>query len=134
MQTHYETDTEPGVATLVGGIMQDVRELFVQQLTLFQTEIKHDVQRAIYAIAPMIFGAVLCVPAVLLLGMGCAFFLSWLVPELPLWGSFAIVGGTVALCSIGLVLSGRYLFEKVRILPEQSLQGLKENIQWKTKT
>jgi len=134
METHYETEHEPGVASLVAGIMQDARQLFVQQLQLFQTEVKHDIHRAVYAVVPMIIGAVLCVPAVLLLGMAFAYFLCWAIPELPLWGGFLITGGSVIVCSIILVLSGKMMFDRVHIVPEQTLEGLKENIQWKTKT
>ena len=134
MEMHYETEHEPGMASLIAGIMQDARQLFVQQLQLFQTELKNEVHQAIYAIAPLILGAVLCVPAVLLLGMACAYFLSWAIPELPLWGGFLITGGGVILLSAILMISGKVMLDRVHIVPEKTLEGLKENIQWKTKT
>ena len=42
MATQLESDSEVGVTTLISGIVQDARDLFVEQMTLFQVEIKND--------------------------------------------------------------------------------------------
>src|SRR5262249_25199030 len=37
-----EPEAEPSITKLMTGIVQDARHLFMQQLTLFQVEIRHD--------------------------------------------------------------------------------------------
>jgi multisubunit Na+/H+ antiporter MnhB subunit len=134
MSTHVEPDSDTRVSTLMSGILQDARQLFVQQMTLFQVEIKNDVRRTIMALVPLMAGVVVLFVAVLTLAHGGAHFLSWYFPELPLWGGFAVVGGVICLVGIGLLLWSKMALSNINPLPEKSMEGLKENIQWKTKT
>lgn len=133
MSTQLETE-EPRVTTLLSGIVQDMRQLFVQQMTLFQVEIKNDVRRVLMACIPIAAGAGACALAVIILAIGAAHLLSWIFPNLPLWGSFAIVGFSIALIGMILVFWGKSKLDSFNPLPDQSLDGLKENLQWKTKT
>jgi len=54
--------------------------------------------------------------------------------HLPTWGGFAIVGGALALLGGALILWGKKHFDAFNPLPDKTVEGLKENIQWKTKT
>jgi hypothetical protein len=128
-----ETEQEPGFAALMAGIVQDARQLVVQQLTLFQVEIKKDLRRAMFGSAAMVIALGVFSAALVLLGAAGALLLSATVPDVPLWGWFAIVGAGVALAGVGLVLWGKTKIED-GVTPENSLEGLKENLQWKTKT
>jgi len=134
MSTHVEPDSDTRVSSLVSGILQDAKQLFVQQMTLFQVEIKNDVRRTIKALIPLLAGVVVLFVAVLILAHSVAHFLSWYFPDLPLWGGLAIVGGVICLVGIGLLLWSTLALSNVNPLPEKSMEGLKENIQWKTKT
>jgi len=133
MATQFESDSQADVPTLVGGIVQDARELFVEQMTLFQVEIKNDFQRTLWALAPLVLGLVAILPGLILFGMGGAQFLCWLVPEMPLWVGFALVGGLILLAGAVLILWGKSMLANVSLTPDTALKGLKENIQWKTK-
>jgi multisubunit Na+/H+ antiporter MnhB subunit len=134
MSTQVEPDSDTRVSSLVSGILQDAKQLFVQQMTLFQVEIKNDVRRTIYALIPLMAGVVVLFVAVLILAHSVAHFLSWYFLELPLWGGLAIVGGVICLVGIGLLLWSKMALSNINPLPEKSMEGLKENIQWKTKT
>jgi multisubunit Na+/H+ antiporter MnhB subunit len=134
MSTHVEPDSDTRVSSLMSGILQDAKQLFIQQMTLFQVEIKNDVRRTIYALIPLMAGVVVLFVAVLILAHSVAHFLSWYFPDLPLWGGLGIVGGVICLVGIGLLLWSKIAFSNVNPLPEKSMEGLKENIQWKTKT
>jgi len=133
MATQFAAEPQPAVSTLLGGIAQDAKRLMVEQLTLFQVEIKNDLRRTIIAFAPLIGGAIVLLPAILLLGTAAAYGLCDLVPQLPLWAGFAIVGGCAALVGGGLIAWGAIALKSVHLTPDTALQGLKENIQWKTK-
>ena len=131
MANQIETEPEASVATLIGGIAQDARVLFLQQMALFQVEFKNELHRTITALIPLFAGAGVMCAGVLLLGFGSGYFLSW-VAEIPLWIAFAIVG--VVTAAIGaLVFWAKFMLDKINPIPDTALTGLKENIQWKTK-
>jgi len=133
MASQVETETTGSMSSLMAGIIDDARQLLVQQLTLFQVEIKHDIRRALEVAIAMMAGMVTFFLAGLTLVFAAAFFLSWMWPQLPVWGGFAIVGVLMAVIGIGLVLWGKSKFETFNLLPRESVEGLKENLQWKTK-
>jgi len=129
---HMEHESAAGMASLVGGIVEDAKNLFLEQLKLFKVEITNDVQRAFMAIVPIIAGAVFVTASLLLLGMGAAHLLAWAFPQLPLWAGFAITSGITAAAGAALIYWGTCLLRSVRT-PDTALNELKENLQWKTK-
>lgn len=133
MATQYETERDPSIATLVSGIVNDAKELIVKQLTLFQVEIKNDIRNMMMALIPIIAGAGVFVLSLLLLAAAAALFLPWYFPNLPTWGGFAIVGATIGITGAILVFVGSNMLKRVNPLPEKAMEGLKENLQWKTK-
>lgn len=137
MQSQLEQEGAEGAASvtsLVTGIVHDAQDLVRQQLKLFQVEIRNDTRRTIAATVPMIVGGFLCLVAVMILAVMAAHLIAWAWPEqVPVWGGYAIVGGVLAGVGMALVLWGKAKFSKFSPLPEQSMEGLKENLQWKTK-
>jgi uncharacterized membrane protein YqjE len=133
MATEVESNGEASVTTLMSGIVQDARELFVEQMTLFQVEIKNDIRRAVTGLAPLLMGAGVSFISLLLLGIGAAHLLAWAVPDMPLWVAFGLTGGALAIVGTILVLWGVSILEKIHGTPDTALKALKENLQWKTK-
>lgn len=133
MAIQVETERDPGIASLMTGIMNDAKELISQQMALFQVEIKNDMRRMATALIPIIAGAAIAVVAVLLLAAAASLFLSWYFPNLPVWGGFAIVGATIGITGAILVFVGGTMLSRINPLPEKAMEGLKENLQWKTK-
>jgi hypothetical protein len=133
MATEFETEAQPQVSSLIAGIVQDARQLIVEQLTLFQVEIKNDVRRLLIAIIPLIAGAIVGFAGLLILLMGAAYFVCWAIPDLPLWGGFAAIGGFIVAVAAGLLFWGKTKLSNISPLPDTALEGLKENLQWKTK-
>lgn len=134
MPDQVETETQPGLTNLVSGIIHDAGDLARQQLTLFQVEFRNDMHRTAAAVIPLIAGIVVCLLAGIILAMAGAYLLPWLWPILPLWAGFAIVGSILGVAGAALVLRGKAKFDTFNPLPDKAVQGLKENIQWKTKT
>jgi len=133
MQSQLEQEGA-SITSLVSGIVHDAQDLIRQQLKLFQVEIRNDTRRTIAATIPMIIGWFLCLVAVLILAVMAAHLIAWAWPEtVPLWGGYAIVGGVLAVLGIALVFWGKAQFSKFNPLPDQTMEGLKENLQWKTK-
>jgi len=128
MAIQTETAPEVGVPSLIGGIVQDARKLLVEQLTLFQVEIKNDVRRTLTAVAPILGGLGVVLVGLVLLGIAGAYLLCWIAPSLPLWAGHAIVGGITAVVGGGLILWGKSMLETVSPTPDIAINELKETI------
>jgi len=130
------TETVPppegqSVTGLVSGIVTDAQELVKQQLALVRAELKADFRRTVRAAAMLACGAVAALPAVILL----CFTVVYLLHEpagLPLWASFLIVGGALAVLSAVLVGVGVQRFRSFNPMPDQSVEAFKENVRWMT--
>ena len=133
MATNVQTDQEPSVAALASGIVHDFQELVKQQLDLFRHEVKADVRKAREASTSLAIGTGLTVLGGLLLCFGIVHLLSWLVPALPLWGSYLIVGGLLGAPGAGLSYYACQQFRASNLLPDESAEALKENLEWTTK-
>jgi hypothetical protein len=133
MATEVETEIqEPQVSTLIAGIIQDARKLMVQQMTLFQVEFKHDLQRTWMALIPLVTGVAVILTGVILSGMGVAQLMCTLFPDLPLWAGFMTIGGVVSLGGVLLSLWGKTLLADVKPM-DNAVKALEENVTWKTK-
>jgi len=132
MATDVSPQTEPSMSRLVSGIIDDTQRLLQQQTELIKHDIRKDFREAKDAgLAMGLAGALLAGAGLLLLFM-LVHFLSWQFPDLPLWGSFGIVGGILALAGGIVFLRAREKLSNLNPLPEESAEGLKENLQWKT--
>jgi UPF0716 family protein affecting phage T7 exclusion len=128
MATQVDSVEEPGIAKLLGGIAQDARRLLMEQMQLFHAEIKKEVQHAVQGLIPLVAGAVIMVPGLLLVAMAAAYGLCWAYPNLPTWGGFAIVGGVILAVGGLMVLMGTLILRTTKLVPETALKELKENI------
>jgi len=133
MAINLQTGPEPGVAALASGIIHDFQELVKQQLDLFRHEVKADVRKAREASTSLAVGTGMLALGSLLLCFGIAHLLSWLMPALPLWGSYLIVGGLLGAPGAGLSYYACQQFRASNLLPEDSAEALKENLEWTTK-
>jgi len=122
--------TENGTITpLVKGIIDDAQVLFRQQLELLQHELRRDAVQA--RDAGLKWGAGVAAAAVggVMGGHMAVFLLRALWPELPLWGSYGIIGiGLFVIAGI-LFWWGKVQFDSLRLLPAKTANALQENIQ-----
>jgi len=123
------TDNEPGVASLLKGVIDDVQNLTKQQFELLKQELKEDSTKTVGAAMPMVVGAVVSLIGVLLLGHALALGLNTLFPQLNGWGAYLIVGGLITGLGVALVFSGLAKFRTFNPLPDRSLEALKENVE-----
>jgi hypothetical protein len=127
---HNGSETQPSVTGLVQGVLEDVQMLTTQQFALLKHELKEDFARTREACLPLVFGLGGILLGALLLGLTLGLFLEWVFrPHLPLWVAFAIV--TVLMAGVGFALfqAGQKRFQAFDLLPERSLEALKENVQ-----
>jgi hypothetical protein len=134
METKFETEPEAAnVSSLVNGIIHDSRQLLTQQLTLAQVELKNELRRTIDAAVPMVIGAGVGVLALSMFLHAAAYFLHGMVPDMPFWAAYVAVGAPTGLVGLGLAMWGTVLFQKFNPVPDKTVEGLKDNLEWKTK-
>lgn len=130
MATDFQTETGPSVTSLLKGILADAQNLFQQQLALFRAEIKDDLRKTIGILVAIVSGGFMIAVGG---ALGCfmlVHLLNSLVPTLPLWGCFGIVGGCIALVGGITAYVAASKFKTFNPLPDESVQALKENVQW----
>jgi len=131
MSSPVHAPPEPGLSSLLKGIVDDFGELIKQQVQFAQAEIKTDLRKTKEAAAALALGVGVSVLGGLFLCLMLVYLLNWLT-ELPLWGCFAIVGGLFLGCGVALILAGKKKFDSFNPLPDQTAGTLKENVQWIT--
>ena len=127
---HDVQPLESSGTAMVQGIIDDAQELIRQQFALFKAEIKDDVRKAKEALISFAFGLLMVIPGCILLLIMLPQLVNWLVPELPMWVCYGIVGGVLAVLGGALVYLGVRKLESA--MPEQSMAALKENVRWTT--
>lgn len=132
MASDVMPNNQASVTGLVSGIIDDTQRLLKQQAELLKADLRSELREAKeVGLSMAIAGALLGVGG-LLLSFMLVHFLSWAIPELPLWGSHAIVGGLFAAAGGIVFYLGREKLEKLPLPGEQTVEGLKENLQWQT--
>ncbi len=131
MANDLQSPPQPSVTALVSGIVTDMRDLIKQQTALVRSEIQSDFRKTKDAASFLALGSGVALLGVILLCLTAVYAL-WTYTTLPLWGSFGIVGGALTALGAGMFFAGKRKLDAFNPLPDQSLEGLKENLQWKT--
>ena len=130
MASDLHTEDGVSVTSLLRGIVSDAQDLIQQQLSLFRAEIKDDFRRTVGILIAIGSGVSLVAIGGTLLCFMLVHLLASFAPALPLWGCFGIVGACVALVG-GLIAYVAFAkFKTFNPLPDESVQALKENVQW----
>src|SRR5438045_1303529 len=120
-------ETEASMTMLLRGAVDDVRELFREEVALARAELRAEVSKATAAAGG--FGAAAaalgCAGIFLLtaLALGIATAFQW-----PAWTGFAIVGDVLAIAGAIMFMSGRRALREIRGLP-RTVETVKETFQ-----
>jgi len=123
------------MSALVGGIISDAQQLVRQEVALARREIQQEIQKAKAAALSLAAGACVLVFGVMLLCFMLVYLLFWLTnatqpPGFPLWGCFGIVGAALVILGGLLLLTARNKASQIHLVPPQTAQTLRENVQW----
>jgi protein-S-isoprenylcysteine O-methyltransferase Ste14 len=128
MPENVQTEA-PSMASLVGGIIHDAERLVRQEIALARREMQLEFNKAKEASAALTAGTGVLAIGIVFLGLVVVFLLHEL-GGLPLWASFLIVGGVLAIVGAILLYAGIVQFRKVSLVPPQTAETLQENAQW----
>jgi hypothetical protein len=114
----------------VSSIIADVQHLIQQQLAMFRQEIQDEFRKAWQSAAVLAAGALITAVGSVMLLLMLPLLLNWLVPELPLWACFGIVGGVLAAAGGVCVFVAVKRIQSCHPLTNQAVEAFKENLQW----
>jgi len=117
------------MASLLGGIVSDIQTLVRQEIQLAKAEMLREWDKAKTAAGSLAAGAVLLVVGGFFLCVTVICVLHELA-GLPWWASFLIVGGVITLLGLVLFFTGRNKAAQVHVIPPQTAETMKENVQW----
>ena len=124
-----ERERNESFASLLSGAINDIRELFRQEISLARVEIRDEMANLKSAVIKLSAAAVaLLLGAVLLLtalsrGLAVLF-------DMPIWAGFAIVGGVLAIIGGVLLALAWPNLRAIGPVPERTVRTLKENVEW----
>jgi hypothetical protein len=121
--------TEPTLAQLVSDLLDDAKQLLRQELALAKYEIHAEVHKTKIALVSLGIGIGIAAIGGLLLIVMLVHLLHALT-ELPLWSCYAIVGGVCAIVGIVLLYRGKQQIAQIEIIPQQTVETMKENVRW----
>ncbi len=118
---------ERGLGELVKEMTSELSELFHKEIELAKVETKEEVAK-VGKTAGMFGGAGL---AGWLAVIFLSFALAWALDAvMPRWLAFALVGVVYAASAAALFIQGRKTAKTINPVPEQTVETLKEDVQW----
>jgi hypothetical protein len=127
-------ETAPSVSSLVGGIIDDAQQLIRQEVQLARREIQEEIRKAKAAALSLALGAFVALLGAVLLSLMLVHLLFWATNDLhqqfPLWAWYAIVGGLFVAVGAALLYAARTKAGEIHLVPPQTAQTLRENVQW----
>jgi hypothetical protein len=119
---------EPSLAALIGGIINDARDLLLQEFTMAKLEVQDELRKTKTAAISLGIGISIAAVGGLLLILMLVHLLHALT-SLPLWGCYGIVGGVLVLAGLFVLYTGKKAVEEIEVVPE-TVETLKENAKW----
>ena len=124
MVENHQADAQPGVASLVGGILQDAQKLVRQEVALAQREVAQAWEKAKMGVALLASAlTVFIVVGVLLSFMLVKILQQYLLPNHE-WACFGIVGGLVVFLGGALIYYGLHRIHEVHVSLPQTAEAL----------
>ena len=129
MPENIQPDSQPGVASLVGGILEDAQKLIRQEVALARREFAQAWDKAKMGAALLSSAlAVFVVCAVLVGFMLVKLLHQYLLPNHE-WACFGIVGALVGLLGGALIYCGLNQIKQVHLSLPQTTETLRQDAQ-----
>ncbi len=103
----------PSITQLLTGIIGDTRDLVLQNLQLFRSEMSNSLQEAQQGISAIAGGMIMVQIGGLLLCHMLVHGISYLYPDIPLWQGYAAIGGIMFSLGLIPIFRGLKHFQKI---------------------
>jgi uncharacterized membrane protein YqjE len=140
MNDAQTTTNQPGMATLVQGIVNDIGTLIKQEVRFARKELESDLNKVRNGAVILAIGVAAGLVGFVLLSLMFVFLLHWgNLPadhvnadpsRLPLWACFAIMSAVFLVAGTAFGIAGASRLARVNPLPDQTVQSVQENVSW----
>ena len=117
-------ELESTVTPLLRGILDDTQKLFRQELALAKVEVREDALRARDAVVGLSLGALSGAISFVFACFSIVYLLITYRPDIPLWGSFAIMAAVLAVVSWFFTIRGARKARQIRGYPQETIGSL----------
>jgi hypothetical protein len=121
---HYEAG--PSLGTPLGGILQDLKDLFQREIKLARIEFDQKIRKIIVGAIFVIGGALLAFAGFIVLLLGVAAALALV---LPVWAAFLIVGAVIVVSAAVFARAGIAMLSLKKLAPERTWSNLQKDAQ-----
>lgn len=131
MSNHSTPSSDPSLASLIGGIINDAKDLLLQEFTMAKLEMQDELRKTKAAAVSLAIGAGITVVGGLLLILMLVHILNTYT-AIPMWGCYGIIGGVLLIIGLIFLFTGKQTAEKIEVVPQKTVETLKEHAQWIT--
>jgi hypothetical protein len=132
MDRGSEHQSALSLGPLLGGIANDAKDLFLQEVALTKLEVRNELNKAKTAAIGLSIGSGIIAAGGVLLMLMVVHLLDALT-VVPLWGCYGVVGGVLVGLGGLLLATGKTQAEELQAVPQCSAERIKESAQWLTK-
>jgi uncharacterized membrane protein YqjE len=115
------------MAEVLQGIVGNIQEIIRSEFLLAKAEISKETAKAVRSSVPLGIGLVLALYA---FGFTLLAIVHALSAVVDAWLASLIVGLAVLVISVILVSVGKERLRQVNVVPEKTIETMKENVQW----
>jgi len=129
MATQSSPSSDPSLASLIGGIINDAKDLLLHEFLMAKLEMQNELRKTKATVMSFAVGAGIAAVGGLLLILMLVHLLD-AYTDLPLWGSYGVIGGGLLIVGLIVLRMGKRTAESIDVVPQQTIETLKENAQW----
>lgn len=119
------------LAALIGGIINDAKDLLLQELTMAKLEMQDELRKTKTAALSFAIGAGIAIAGGLLLILMLIHLLATFT-TLPLWECYGIIGGGLLIIGLIFLATRKHTAEQIEGVPQRTVDTLKEHTKWIT--
>jgi len=129
MANPSSSSSDPSLASLIGGIINDTKDLLLHEFTMAKLEMRDELRKTKTAAMSFAIGAGVAVVGGLLLILMLVHLLATFT-TLPLWGCYGIVGAVLLIIGLIFLTTSKQTADQIEVVPQQTVEPLKEHAQW----
>jgi Putative Actinobacterial Holin-X, holin superfamily III len=129
MATHPSPTVDPSLTSLIGGIINDAKDLLLFEFNMAKLEMQHELRQAKAAAISFAIGAGTAVVGGLLLILMLVHLLNTFT-TIPLWGCYGIIGAVLLFVGLIVLSTSKRTADSINVVPQQTIETLKEHAQW----
>lgn len=120
-------NNEPTLGDLFSSLTEDLSTLIRKEVDLARTETTEKITHATRSVVSIVMGGLIAYAGLIALIIAVIVGLSRFM---PLWLSALIVGIIVIVIGAIMISSGRSSLTNMSVLPEKTVESMKENTEW----